>query len=316
MPSYNTLVSEFLNKSDEMTLTFLSENFHNLANYMAMPLSLMSILYVVILGYLILFGKVQVSSQAFIKLALSIGGVNVFALSWLYFNDFFVALFLNVASDISSVGANSHYFDFTHLVNTGSGVNDALQTVLTESVEVGVNIMKHVRITNWLPILVGLNFVGGGTTVVALGLIEISMIKFFICLLLSTAPLFIPLYLFEETRQMYKSWLGLLAGFSFALVFSGLTIGMAMSWMHWVIAPLHQSDQFDLRAPIIVPLFVVEILAILVFIAVIPLAKSIGGAVGGGGSHTDGVLSAGQSLAKKAFGAANKAHSMYKGGTK
>ena len=309
-PIYTTLVADFLNKMDQMTNSFLVDNYQVLATYMATPIALMSTLYIVLMGYLVLTGKVKLSNQAFLKLALTIGFVNMFALNWLYFSDYFVGLFLKGASEISSLGANSHFFQFAHSVSTGSGINDALQTVLTECVDVGIKIMGHGGYTNWMPLFIGFNFIGGGAAIVALALIEVSMIKFFICLLLSIAPLFIAFYLFDETKSFYKTWLSVITGFSFALIFSGMTIGMAMNWMHWVVGGLHEGDQFDLKLYTLVPLFFVELLALVVFFAVIPLAKQIGGAVGGG-SHTGGAIDAGASVAKATSGAAKGASSLY-----
>jgi type IV secretion system protein VirB6 len=309
-PIYNTLVTDFLNKMDEMTSSFLVDNYQILATYMATPIALMSTLYIVLMGYLVLTGTAKLSTQAFLKLALTIGFVNMFALNWLYFSDYFVGLFLNGASQISSLGANSHYFQFAHSVSTGSGINDALQTVLTESVDVGIKIMGHGGYTNWMPLFIGFNFIGGGAAIVALALIEVSMIKFFICLLLSTGPLFIAFYLFNETKSFFKTWLSVITGFSFALIYSGMTIGMAMNWMHWVVGGLQKGDRFDLKLYTLVPLFFVEILALVVLFAVIPLAKHIGGAVAGG-SHTGEAVGAGSSVAKAATSAAKGASNLY-----
>lgn len=297
-PVYNTLVVDFLRKIDEMTLSFLAENYQALAHYMATPIALLCTLYLVITGYLVLTGKITMSTESFLKMAFTIGGVNLFALNWLIFSDYFVALFLNTASELASVGTNSHLFQFPHLAGTGTGINDALQTVLIESVEVGVKAMSQGGYTNWMPLLIGLNFMGGGTVIVALAAIETSIIKFFICLLLSTAPLFIALYLTEITKPSFRVWLSLLAGFSFALIFSGFIIGMAMYWMHWVVGGLHANDDLELKVFTLVPLFFVEILSLLAFWLVIPLAKQIGGAAMGG-AHSGDVINSSVNAVKR-----------------
>ena len=309
-PTYDTLVVDFLNKMDEMTSSFLVENYQALAIYMATPIALLSTLYLVITGYLVLMGTIQMSTKSFMKMAITIGLVNMFALNWLYFSDYFVALFLTVASEISSVGANSHLFQVPHLSGTGTGINDALQTVLIESVEVGIKAMGHGGYTNWMPLLIGLNFIGGGTAIVALAAIELSMIKFFICLLLSTGPLFIALFMFEQTKSAFKVWVSILAGFSFALIFLGITLGMSMHWMHWVVGGLNAEGPLDLKVYTLVPLYLVEILALVVLFAVIPLAKQIGGSVGGGSHLGDAIGSVAKAAApapavNAAKGAAN-----------
>jgi type IV secretion system protein VirB6 len=309
-PAYSTLVVDFLNKMDDMTSSFLVENYQALAHYMATPIALLSTLYLIITGYLVLSGTTKMSTKSFLNLAITIGFVNMFALNWLYFSDYFVALFMTTASEISSVGANSHLFQFPHLSSSGTGINDALQTVLSESVDVGIKAMQQGSYRNWMPILVGFNFIGGGTLIVAFAAIELSMIKFFICLLLSTGPLFIALYLFEQTKSAFKVWLSLLAGFSFALIFAGITIGMSMHWMHWVVGGLHADEALDIKVYTLAPLFFVEVLALVILWLVIPMAKQIGGAVGGShvGDAIGGMAKAVNPATSLAKGAALKLH--------
>ena len=296
-PLYTTVVVDLLSQMDAMTRSFLVENYQALASYMAAPIAAASTLYLVINGYLVLMGKVSISSKAFFKMAATIGLVSMFALNWLYFSNVFVALFQTAASEISSIGVNYHLFQFPLLSHTGTGINDALQTVLIESVEVGINAMMHGGYTNWMPLLIGLNFMGGGTFIVAIAMIETSMIKFFISLLLSTGPLFIGLAIFDETKPAFKVWVSLLSGFAFALIFSGFAIGMSMHWMHWVVGALHSTDKLELKLFTIVPLFIVEVLAVVVLFGVIPLAKQIGGAAAGG-SHTGDALAGHQGVSK------------------
>lgn len=258
-PYYTTLVTDFMSQMDGMTSSFLVDNFQALAAYMAAPVAAMSTLYIIVKGYLIHAGIVQTNTNTFLKMAFTIGLINMFALNWLYFSDYFVGLFLHCASNISSVGANK-WFNFPHAVASGSGINDALQTVLTESVDTGVQIMKQGSYRNWMPLFIGLGFVGGGTLVVGLSLIELAMIKFSLSLLLSMGPLFIACCFFEQTKGFYKSWIGVLAGFSFALIFTGMTMGMAMKWMHWVVGTGQSGDSFELRIYTLVPLALVVFL--------------------------------------------------------
>ena len=296
--SYSTVAIHFLSKMDEMTSTFLVDNYRALADYMAAPIAVACTLYLVITGYLVLQGTIRMSTKAFMRVALTIGFVNMFALNWLYFQPYFVDLFLTAASEVSSVGANSHLFSFPYLTSSGAGINDALQTVLIECVEVGIRAMQHGGYTNWMPLLVGINFMGGGSLIVALAAIEIAVIKFVLCLLLSTAPLFISLFIFNETKPAFKVWLSLLASFSFALIFAGITLGMCMHWMHWVVGGLHADTALDLKMYTIVPLFFVEVLSMVVFLIVIPLAKQIGGSVAGG-AHLGDAMGAFSHVAKR-----------------
>lgn len=308
-PYYSTLVAEFLNKMDGMTSSFLVDNYQALATYMAAPVAVFSTLYIVIHGYLITMGMVQTNTSTFLKMAFTIGLINMFALNWLYFSDYFVGIFLHCASSISSLGA-SKFFHVPQGFSQSSAINEALQTVLTESVDTGVEIMKQGSYRNWMPLFIGLGFIGGGTLVVGVAMIELSMIKFCLCLLLSMGPLFISMCFFEQTKGFYKTWLGILAGFSFALIFSGMTVGMAMHWMHWVVGTAQGGASFELKIYTWVPLALVVFLGLFLLFIVIPLAKQIGGAAGGS-AHTGDVVHAGSSLAKNTANGARGAQQIY-----
>lgn len=305
-PYYTTLVAEFMNKMDAMTTSFLSTNYQALATYMAAPIAALSTLYIIIQGYLINAGVVQTNTNTFLKMAFTIGFINLFALNWLYFNDYFVGLFLHCASSISHVVATSS-FHVPLAFDSGAGANDALQTVLTESVNTGVEIMKQGSYRNWAPLFIGWNFMLGGTVVVGFALIEMALIKFCLCMLLSMAPLFIAFCFFEQTKSFFKAWIGFLSGFSFALIFSGLMVGMAMNWMHWVVGTGQGVD--ELKVATLVPLALVVLLSLFLLFIVIPIAKHIGGA--SGGAHTGDALKQGKSLASKATQGAKGAQQLY-----
>ena len=91
---------------------------------------------------------------------------------------------------------------------------------------------------------------------------------------------------------------------------------MSMHWMHWVVGGLHAEEQLDLKIYTLVPLYLVEILALVVLVGVIPLAKQIGGAVGGGshlGDAISGVARAANPALNAAKGAATKIrHQLHK----
>jgi type IV secretory pathway VirB6-like protein len=310
MPSYTTVVVDLLNQTDAMTSEFLVDNYQAMASYMAAPLGVACTLYIVLTGYLVLTGYSNIGMKEFSKIAFTIGFVYTFALNWLMYSDYFVALFQTAASEISSIGVNKGLFKIPLLSSTGATINDTLQTVLIESVDVGVQAMKQGSYRNWMPLLVGLNFIGGGTFIVALATIEVAMLKFFSSLLLSTGPLFIGLALFEQTKGAFKAWLSLLTGFAFALIFAGLAVGMSMKWMHWVVGSVSPEEALTLKWHTIVPLVFVEILALVVLVGVVPLAKSIGGAVGG--SHVGDAVGAVAKIGKTAIGSVKSANKGYK----
>lgn len=283
IPSYTTFILNLINKIDTATQSFIALGFQNLANYLQTPIALASTLLIILIGYGILQGFVQMSFKTFNKLALTIGGVYLLGFSWAYFNSYFIALFLDSANEIAAVLIQGQSFHFPILPGTGTGVNAALQTVLIEAVKVGGWVMAKAGFTDLLPYFIGLNFMLCGTLVVALATVEVIVVKLYLAMLLAVAPFFISTLILPQTKGLFDGWLSQLKGFAIALILLGIAVGLCMYLMHWVVGGYFLEKAVNVKLYSVVPLFIASVLCLLLLIGIIPIAKQIGGTHGGSG---------------------------------
>lgn len=283
MPNYSTMILTLISKIDAVTQSFIATGFQSLADYLERPAALAATLAIVLVGYGILHGFVDMSIKTFNRLALTIGGVYVLAFSWVEFNAYFISLFLYAANEIAGIMVQGKLFSFPFLPGTGSGLTAALQTVLIESVKVGGWVMSKGGFTDFLPYVIGFWFMMSGTIVAGLAVVELIVVKLYLAMLLAVAPFFICCLMFPQTKAQFDGWLAQIKGFSIALILLGVGVGLSMYLMHWVVGGYYVQQAVGIKIYSIVPLTIASALSMILLIGIIPIAKQIGGAHGGSG---------------------------------
>lgn len=283
IPSYSTIIISLIAKIDLVTQNFVATGFQSLADYLEKPAALAATLMIVLVGYGMLHGLIDMSIKTFNRLALTLGAVYALAFSWVEFNAYFINLFLHAANDIAGVMVQGKLFSFPFLPGTGQGLNAALQTVLIESVKVGGWVMSKGGFTDWIPYFIGLAFMLGGTVVVALAAIELIVVKLYLAMLMAVAPFFICCLMFPQTKGQFDGWLAQIKGFSIALILLGVGVGLCMYLMHWVVGGYYVQQALGIKIYSVVPLIIASLLCIILLIGIIPIAKQIGGVHGGSG---------------------------------
>ena len=272
-----------MSKIDLVTESFISNGYHALARYLELPVALACTLLIVLLGYGMLTGIIEMSIKTFNETLFSIGAVYTFAFGWANFNDYFIALFFKGADELSSVLINGNLFEIPLLTKTGAGLKAALQTVLIEAVKVGGWAMAKGGLTDLIPFIIGLSFIIGGSIVVSLACIEIIVVKLYLAMLLAVGPFFISCYLFPQAKAQFAGWLTQLKGFALALILLGVASSLCMYLMHWVVGGYFIDRAVGITLYSIVPLIIASLLCILLLTGIIPIAKQIGGAQGSSG---------------------------------
>lgn len=304
IPIYSTVIIKLIAKIDVVTESFIAFGFQNMANYLEKPAALAATLLLVLVGYGILNGFIEMSTKTFSRIALTIGAVYTLAFSWLEFNSYFISLFLHAANEIAGVMVQGNFFSFPLLPGTGTGLNAALQTVLIESVKVGGWVMAKGGFTDWLPYFIGLFFMISGTVVVALATIELIVAKLYLAMLLAIAPFFLCSLLLPQSKGLFDGWLTQVKGFSVALILLGVAVGLCMYLMHWAVGGYYLQQAMGIKLYSIIPLLIASLLCVILLIGIIPIAKQIGGTHGSSGWSAVGGAVAG--MAGSVIGASMK----------
>ncbi len=283
IPAYSTFVISLNAKIDLATRSFISHGYQNIASYLKLPVASACILLLVLTGYGMMYGFIELSKKTFMKIALTIGVVYTLGFGWANYNAYFIGLFLETANEISGILVQGKTFNIPFLHDTGSGLNAALQTVLIEAVKVGGWVASKGGFTDWLPFFIGLCFLAGGTIVVGIATVEVIVVKLYLAMLLAVGPFFLACLTFPQTKHLFDGWLTQLKGFALSLILLGVAVGLSMYLMHWVVGGFYIQKAIGVTLYSIVPVGMASILCIILLLGIIPIAKQIAGTMGGSG---------------------------------
>jgi type IV secretion system protein VirB6 len=315
-PNFSNIIVELSNKIDGITRTFSHDGYHAMAQALAKPIGVLCVLFITLTGYSILRGLIKTPMREFVNVVIRIGVVYTFALNWGEFSAYFEGLFVKGASDLGSVMMGA-----THAGAPGTGINQALQSVFTEITSVGMWAMKKASVRNLSPLGTGIAIYVSGIAVVGLAFFEILLAKMMLAICMAAAPLFLSFTLFEKTRPFFDKWLGTLVGFSLVLVMVSTVVGICLSLVHWVVAPLYINEAAEITAGDWLPLALVSIVSVMLILEITNVAKGIGGACassGSGSAMMGGFMGAALGMTKNAtrMTGMNKALRLVAGGTK
>lgn len=303
---FTKFVDLIIDKTDVMTAYFIKHAYGILSTMLLPPLGAAAGLYIVLTGYLMLMGFISMSTKEFVKIIFTIGLVFTFIGAWTNYDYYFVELFQKGANELQKVGMNAGLFQ---IPGADKSLYGSLQAVLNEFIYLGCIVWNQAGTFNFIgPLIIALVYIVGAAVIVGIAVLEIIMAKFFICILLATGPLFIGFAIFPETRGVFKAWLSALSSYAIALILIGFAVGMSMYFMHWVVEDIFNNKEIvkslatntqlgkDALAYLknytdsahLAPLIIVQIISAVILTGVIPLAKQIGGAIGGGGVNTGG----------------------------
>ena len=186
---------------------------------------LMSVLFVVITGYLMLTGRLSLSlSELFPRivkwLAVITIVLNFDAMIILLFN-----LFTNVpeavATSLANIGGE-----------TEGGINGSVGLVWSQGMAAAQNIFAEAGLTTWSPIIFGILVLIVTLLAVVYITFLLMLAKLAVAVLLGLAPFFIVLYIFDATRPVFEGWLRQLISFALIPVFLYGLLALLLSMMN------------------------------------------------------------------------------------
>src|SRR3990167_11277422 len=136
VPAYTNVIEHFFSEAlDPILKTFVYNGYTTLAGYLKYPLGVAVVLFIALMGISISQGWVRLSMSNFIKAAIKIGVIYMFAMNWDIFSQWIVAGIQQSAEQVGSWLLNATPIPVPQFV--GSGINGALQSVLIEVTQIG-----------------------------------------------------------------------------------------------------------------------------------------------------------------------------------
>lgn len=311
---YNTVVTGLMSQIDTLMVTFVRNGYDALAQALQAPFVALSSLFIILMGYGIVYGFIKAPLQELYKFIVRLGFIYFFAMNWGHFSYYVVGLFDAGASHLGAIAMKA-----THNPMGGKSIAHGLQSVLTDIIHIGCWTMKKASLRNWGPCFSALFIWASGIIIVLAALCELIVSKIMLCICFATAPLFLMFTLFDKTRAFFDRWLGSLVGFSLVFIFVSTVVGLVMSLIHASIAGYLPNEAAQMDSVGWAPIFLVACLSVACLTQAANIAKHIGGAchTAGGGAMVGGLIGGalGASLVLNKARAMMKQYGKDKGGS-
>ena len=184
-PSYATIVAEVLTDVDALLNNYVVQGYPAIASYLRLPLGLITSIYIAIFGYGIAMGWVRLSIGNFVKACLKIGMIYLVITSWSWVSDNIINFFDDLVSGVGNALVQANPMPIPDV----NGLDEAMQTVLTQFSTIGNTLFQTGGITNAGPWLDGLIIWAFGYLIVGLALFEIILAKVMLAVLWVFLPL-------------------------------------------------------------------------------------------------------------------------------
>ena len=306
-PHYANVIAGLAQEIDGLTQRFVFDGYQALAAHLKAPLGSLCVLYIVLTGYGVLRGVINMPLKDLLNSAFRIGLVYLLAMNWGIFSQFVVTFFTKGVSETAAVMMQLLPAKLPQL-SSASGVNGSLQSVFTEVIRTGSWVWDAATWRKPGPYFSSLMIYASGIAVVGLAFFELVVAKLMLAICLSTAPLFVLLTLFDRTKGFFDQWLGKLVGFALVIVFVSAVVGFCLHLLHWAVNPLFVAKAAPLHAADWIPIVICAALSLMAILEVVGVAKSIGGgcSTSTGSSMAGGFIggAAGAGAAAKTMGKA------------
>lgn len=283
---YNNFIVQLAGEIDKLTNNFIFDGYNALASLLKAPLGSMIVLYIVLTGYAIAKGAIERPQQELFRFTMRAGLIYMMAMNWDFFASHARDLFVSGSESIAS-----RLMQAVNKQSTGGSINQGLQNVLNEILKLGSALFDAGSLRKLTPYFAGMMIFLSGSITIGLAFIEIVIAKLMLAVTLCTAPLFIIFTLFDQTKSFFDRWLGVLAGFSFVLIFVSSVVGLCIHLLHWVTYSLLGNTAL-ITAAIWVPIFIVACLCVMGITQAVSIGKNIGGSLctSGGAAMVGGFI--------------------------
>ncbi len=285
IPIYINVVSGLFDQIHHMLDQYVNKGYQALADALKYPLGISVTLYIVLLGYSVTQGWVPLSINQFVKTALKIGIIYVFAMNWEFFSSNVVQFIQGGSEQLGGIifYANNH----STLQYGSHGIESALQGILVQFVKVGFWFWKRGGLTSPTPYIEGMIIWGIGISLLLTAIFQLLLANIMLSILFVAAPLFIAFALFRPTQGLFDRWLGNVITFALVILFVSIVLGFVLSITHWVISGINGKNLITLNVVTFIPIVLVVFIGIGLIKRVANLAYDIGMAVSTISSSTD-----------------------------
>lgn len=222
------MIVEILNQIDTLTQDFIFNGYQNIVSAYEPAIIGLIVLAVIVFGYAVLHGWVEMSLAELGKRVLLVGFVLTFALNWDIFSQYIYKLFTDGPSELVSQLLNSMA---SSTIKDQASFYTALDKYWDSGMYIATQTLAKGSASNWAPIFIGILMTLLTIILMGITLIELAVAKFGLAIFMVLAPLMVPTMLFRATKNsLFNGWLRYLIIFAFVTVFviCALTVGLLL----------------------------------------------------------------------------------------
>ena len=310
--STDSVITDLFNNIHQMLNNYTDQAFHALSSALAAPLGVAISLYIVLMGFSISQGFVEMKMKELVSASLKMAVVYTAAMNWEWVNEYFIALISSVVTDVSNVMVSVGDGDITASLH--GGISDGLQIALNRIANLAQDYSSTGSMTNIIPYFYATLIAVLGAIVVVIASAEIIVATILMALFFGLTPLMVTFYLFSPTKSFFERWLGGVTGEGMVIIFVSAMVGMVLVMIGWVF-PADLPDKSSLNLTTIIAPVIVCLLSIFLLLKAASMGRSIGSGVSGGSGLASMMMVAGGTIfaSKIAMSAAKKMKNMVGG---
>lgn len=294
--STNNLITSLFDDVHQLLNNYTQQGFDALNNALAEPLGIAISLYIILVGFAITQGWVELSMRNFVKSTLKIGIVYTAATNWGWVNEYFIDLVNAIINTISNTMVTVGDGDITASLH--GSIGNGLQIALNRILDLVTTYFKNGSMTNITPYIEGVLLFLAGMLVIAIGTAEILMATCFVAILFAFTPFMVSLALFNPTHAIFERWLSAISANGMVIIFVSAMVGVVLVVLGWAF-PSTMPEKVNL-VQMATP-FIVALLCACLLLKAAAIGRAIGGGV---------VVASGLSAAMGTIGAAMAATQM------
>lgn len=262
----NSTFNNLFSYVDGLIVNYVYDSSTSVIEWFAPIFSSLMILWVVIYGYMLMYGQIQAPAKTFIFKIIQIGFIFTLGLTASFYNGIVVDFLMFAPNQLSSVisGATNS--------TSASSLDSLFQKVFDlsdKAWEQGGLLDGNIGMYF---ISIAILFFGGILTLITASLILLS--KLLLAALLAVGPVFIALVLFNSTQRFFESWLNQIVNTGLILVLATAIGGLVVSLADFYISQQTNPDLGNAATMGLVFGF-----AIIVMNQVQSVASSLGGGI-------------------------------------
>lgn len=258
-----SITADILRQVDSITLGYTAKSYQAIMSAHAIELRLVLVLYVALYGIALFQGILPITMRDVARHLLKVFIVFQLATNWGTFTTFVYNVFTSGPDKVASA-----------LVG-GSKPSEQLGEVFDQGMSTASDVYNKAGTLDISQCILGFLIMVGTLMMVGFALFLIILSKLGLAILLSLAPVFIPLSLWKSTKGIFHGWINYLVNYSMVPVVTYALLSLVLILMKSSMDTLKQVGE-TVRMYDVIPFLLASTIASLLFTQVNGIAASIG----------------------------------------